>query len=139
MSEKTISPNGIYEFILPNGYEVEADGETIVICDNDKGSGAIRISCYKIPDNYPFEIEAELKDFISSIDNNYNKLGDLGIKLLNPKHAFSEFSAHEYFWRVWVLFRRPHAVFITYNCLKNEQDREKEKIDGIMKSFRIIN
>lgn len=136
MSETIISPNNVYKLALPYGYKIEESEGTVVIYSDENGNGAINITNYQIPDSYIFDAESELKDFASSVGS-VNSQTLQGI-VTNNGYAYSEFTIEKRFWKIWVFFKKPYAVFASYNCDQKDKGNEMQKIDKIMQSLRII-
>lgn len=136
MSETIVSPKKIYELALPNGYGLEENEETIVVYNVENGIGAINITNYQIPNDYDFNAEEELRDFVKSIDGNVDSQ-ILQVTLRNNEYACSEFFNVDRFWKIWTLFKRPHAVFASYNCDEKDKTSEMDKVDKIIQSLKI--
>ena len=130
-----ISPNGIYNLSLCCGYISEANGDAITIYNDEDGNGVINITSYKIPGEYDFNIEEELRDFATSVDNNVN---GRTLKVMNNNFSVCEFISQGRYWKAWVLFKRPYAVFASYNCDANDKNKEIDKVDDIMRSLKMV-
>jgi len=137
MAERITSPNNVYEFALPDGYEPQENEGMVIVCNEENGSGAINIRNYQMPDYYVFGAEEELRDFVSSVDNGINRRA-LQVTVTSNESAYSEFITEGRFWKVWTLFKNPHAVFASYNCDEKDKDNEMNKVDKIIQSLKII-
>jgi hypothetical protein len=134
MAETIISSNGVYKLVLPEGYVLEENEQGTIVYNEQTGNGALNITSYRIPDDYSFDIEDELRDLVSSIDTTINSRV-LPVK----KNGFAccEFTTQDRFWKVWTFFKNQNAVFISYNC--NEEEKEEiNNIDKIITSLKII-
>jgi len=135
MAETIISPNNVYELTLPDGYKLEENEEAVIVYNEGNGSGAINITSYQIPDDYVFDIEEELRDFVSSVDNNINAQT---LQITSNGYAYSEITTQGRFWKIWTFFKSPNAVFASYNCDEKDKGNEIDKVDKIMHSLKII-
>ena len=135
MSETVVSPNNIYEITLTDGYVLEENKNVIAIYNEKHGVGAINITSYQIPDDYDFNIEEELRDFATSVDNS---IDGKTLQIKRNGCTSSEFMSKERYWRIWVFFRKPQVIFVSYNCNKEEKNNEIDKINEIVQSLKIL-
>ena len=53
--------------------------------------------------------------------------------------AFGECERDGRLWRYWVFWRRPRAVFVSYNCrLENRDDEELAEVEATVRSINMI-
>ena len=135
MIESTISLNNIYEIKLPKGYLINVDKEITTIYNEENGKGAISITTYKIPIEFFFDINVELRDFANSIDKNLNTQNLL---LTVNQYAYSEFITEHKFWKIFVFFKNQNAVFMTYNCEIEHKNYEMNEVNNIAESLKIM-
>ena len=135
MSDTFKSPNKIYELSLLDGYVLEESESTINIFNKVNGYGAISITSYKIPEDYDFNIQQELKDFAASVDKNIN---NKELRITIDGYASSEFVIKDKYWKIWTFFKNHYAVFASYNCDGKEKNNEIDDIDRIMQSLKIL-
>lgn len=136
MSESIISSNKIYKITLSNGYEFEEGDDTATVFNKADGYGAITLTSYQIPEDYAFGLETELRDFATSVGSENIDSSKLPITV--GSYAFSEFVAEGRYWEMWAFFKNNYAVFASYNCDEKDQDRERNKINEIMQSLKIL-
>jgi hypothetical protein len=135
MSDMVISPNKVFEIALDDAYVLEGSEGTVTIFNEVYGCGTVSITSYKIPEDYDFDMEKELKDFAVSVDKNIDNQ-TLQVKI--NSYASSEFITKDKYWKVWTFLKNYYAVFASYNCDEKDRNNEIDSINRMLQSLKIL-
>lgn len=126
-----------YSFDKPKRWKVEKENGILLLFNEFDGSGALNISSYEITTDYLFDMDVELRDFISSVvDCSIDFISDETIMRTKDSVA-TELSIKNTYWKFWVVFRNFKAVFISYNCDIDDREKVLQEITSIIKSIQI--
>src|SRR5262245_9046292 len=65
MSVRFRHPNGIYELSVPDNWQHEVRGSSVIFSNANKGGGAVVVSCLAPPAGEPSDAKAFILDFVA--------------------------------------------------------------------------
>ena len=123
-----------YELILPEGWDYEPSSASVAFFRLEHGQGAVNISSLQAPslDSDPAGLFRELcKSTLPPKTLRSNQQEDVDV-------LAGEEAGGDRFWRYWVFWRAPVAVTVSYNCRLGREGNEREEVDQIVGSLRLL-
>ena len=138
------SKPGWYELLFPDQWEVDDEESPVAFWQPD-GAGALQITAEQLPHRKSkdrmdcfFALGAFLKSVGHEIDDSStNRFSRDGFEGVSTEYL-AEGGEEELFWRVWFMTNQDVLLFLTYASRKDEQNLEREAVDSIVDSIRMI-
>ncbi|MDH5444438.1 MAG: hypothetical protein OEY52_02710 [Gammaproteobacteria bacterium] len=127
---KTYTDN-FWQITIPDDWQAELDDDCTSIFHDDS-FGILQISAEEFEDEVDYETLAELAE--EHIDAGA-ELEDIQ---LGPFEGFTlDYSIDKEFWREWYLCYDRLFIYVTYNCLLEDESSEDDIVDTILSSLKI--
>jgi uncharacterized protein YkuJ len=114
---------------IPDNWEAEVSQGTISLFDSVNGVGVMQVSFYTVQNAYSLNLVDELEDYLK------DTYDDVSATLTDDFAYFDIVSSSSTFWRYWLLRRKANIIFVSYNCAKEDIDKEGDVVDKIIKSI----
>ncbi len=139
---KEFVKKGWFRLQLPDTWVVEEDGDPIGLHDPN-GPGALQVS---VKDPRPLKPGEKVDVFLML--RGYLRGIDVDVDSASPRRSTEgnlDWASGEYvedhltegplLWRVWFVTNHDIVVFMTYACVEEVRDVERETVDGIVASL----
>jgi len=128
---KLIHLNNNFIAQIPNNWDVKITQDVISLFEPLNGLGVIQFSFYKVQNADSLNLTEELDEYLK------DKYGNINANLINDYAYFNIVSFSGIFWRYWLLRKAGNIIFISYNCAKEDINKEDDTIDNIIRSIEI--
>ncbi len=135
---------GWYELSLPDHWEADEDDTPVAFWQPD-GAGALQVTAEQIPrrkESDRMDCFLALRAFLSSTGHELDESSSRRFSRDGLQGACTEYSAdaaeENLFWRVWFVTDQETLLFLTYACREEERELEREAVDSIVDSVRLI-
>ena len=135
---------GWYRLTLPEGWEADADESPVAIYHPD-GAGALQVTAETprpLPPGGKIDVFLMLRAFLKQTGVDFDESLARRSTERGLDRAFYEYTAEspeegEILWRSWMVTNHDIVVFLTYACRKEDEDRERASVDGIVASLEL--
>lgn len=122
-----------YTIDVPDGWEFVERASSVALFRCYRGKGAINVSKMEAPDT-----ETNPLELIGVFSEGYAGHRPIDAWQSGVEVAFGDCERDGRHWRYWVLWRRPIAVFLSYNCkVENISQDEIGEVEQIVHSTRL--
>jgi hypothetical protein len=135
---------GWYRLTLPGGWEADEDESPVAIYHPD-GAGALQVTAETprpLPPGGKIDVFLMLRAFLKQTGVDFDESLARRSTERGLDRAFYEYTAEspeegEILWRSWMVTNHDVVVFLTYACRKEDEDRERATVDGIVASLEL--
>jgi hypothetical protein len=135
---------GWYRLEVPEGWEVDADENPVAIY-HPEGVGALQVTAETprpLPPGGKIDVFLMLRAFLKQTGVDFDETLARRSTEKGLDRAFYEYEAESpddgrIVWRSWMVTNHDIVVFLTYACREEDQERERESVDGIVASLQL--
>lgn len=135
---------GWFRLTLPDGWEADGDEEPVAIYHPD-GAGALQITAETprpLPPGGKIDVFLMLRAFLKQTGVDFDESLATRTTEKGLDRAFYEYTAEspeegKAVWRSWMVTNHDIVVFLTYACRKEDEDRERDLVEGIIRSLEL--
>ena len=135
---------GWYRLTLPEGWQVDED-ETPPAIYHPDGAGALQVTAETprpLPPGGKIDVFLMLRAFLKQTGVDFIEEGATRTTERGLDRAFYEYTAESpeegnVVWRSWMVTNHDIVVFLTYACRKEDEDRERSLVEGIVMSLEL--
>lgn len=126
---------GWFSLEYPGDWCVEESDQLVTLYRPEIGSGALQISAFRTPGEQ--DTRKELLEYLADKDLSINE-ASITVQQEGPKEVSTyDYVEDEWYWRVWMISRGSHFLFITYNCEVADREKELDSVVCIVASITI--
>ncbi len=133
-------PNGIYSLVIPDDWQHEMRGSSVIFSKGGDLEGAMVVSCVAPPLGQSPDPIGFIQDFVEKKlppEGDEARIVDLASTKQGIRIAYTRYHARRDHWRIWVLSNQDRLLFVTYNCAPTLKGNQDAVVDGMIASIQL--